>query len=197
MRLLHLLIPVLFTVQPALAQGWKDCELPRNVDRAAIDAARVIAACSAIFEDVAWALRPIGWAYVNRGTARLIGGDAQGALEDYEVALVFEPGLAVAQNNRAYALMALGRPAEALASAQAALKTDARNPNFIDTTGEMLCVNGRPEEALAMLREALALDVALVKPRQRVLKAAGTYRGPIDGDFGRGSQAALRAWVSP
>lgn len=42
---------------------------------------------------------------------------------------------------------------------------------------------------------AEALAVSTLRDIQQVLTALGHYKGPIDGDFGAKSQAALKAWV--
>jgi predicted O-linked N-acetylglucosamine transferase (SPINDLY family) len=76
-------------------------------------------------------------------------------------AVAINPGNAAVQSNRAVALLALGRAADALASSERAI---ALNPAFAEAhsnRGRALCALGEPAEGLACYERALALAPGL------------------------------------
>ena len=146
--------------------------------------------------DKAIALRPdFAAAYNNRGTLHADLGDLLPALADHERALALEPGYVAAMHNRAVDLEELGRLTQALEAYQAVRRADpAHGPSRIGIA-TVTCKLGRIKasgDARLAAIQGGALEAAAM---QRILRDEGFYRGPIDGIFGKGSRAALRAWT--
>jgi Tfp pilus assembly protein PilF len=127
--------------------------------------------------------------------AFLYKGDHQRALADYDRAIAIDPQYASAYNDRAYVRLALGDIAGALEDARLGASLDPSSAYNQDTYGDMLCRNDRIDEAMTQWARSRAAsgDMALMK--QQLLKEQGYYHGSIDGEFGQGSIAALRAWA--
>jgi ATP/maltotriose-dependent transcriptional regulator MalT/DNA-binding XRE family transcriptional regulator len=128
-----------------------------------------------VFDEVLAELQAVGDSY---GMARVLhamaqvqrcGGDLEAALATLDRACTMKRelgdvlGLASSENSRAYALMSLGRVAEARTLVERILAETADmgeqwvRGHFLDTLGLVMLVAGEVDKAQATLREALAL----------------------------------------
>ena len=128
-----------------------------------------------VFDEVLAEMQAVGDSY---GMARVLhamaqvqrcGGDLEAALATLDRACTMKRelgdvlGLASSENSRAYALMSLGRVAEARTLVERILAETADmgeqwvRGHFLDTLGLVLLVAGEVDKAQATLREALAL----------------------------------------
>jgi TolB-like protein/tRNA A-37 threonylcarbamoyl transferase component Bud32/Tfp pilus assembly protein PilF len=83
-------------------------------------------------------------------------------------AIALDPGYAVAHQLRANALVALGRPEEAVAEARRARELDPLSPSAATDVGSMLQMAGRPDEAADAYRRALVLDPGFARARRNL-----------------------------
>ncbi|MEM7210589.1 MAG: tetratricopeptide repeat protein [Pseudomonadota bacterium] len=136
---------------------------------------------------------PAGW--TNRGNAHAVLGDLFAALKDHEMALDLAPTSASAWHNKAVDLEELGRHREALEGYRKALALDpghrGSHLGLATASCKLSRVNASVKARLSMLERGL-LDA---RAFQQQLKQDGFYGGPLDGLFGKGSRAALRAWT--
>lgn len=95
------------------------------------------------------------------GVLALQTGHPAPALSYIERAIGQKPSVAIYHVNRANALLALQRPAEAEAACQEALRLKRNSAEAQQTLGHALSDLGRPEAAAAAYREALRLNPAL------------------------------------
>jgi tetratricopeptide (TPR) repeat protein len=86
----------------------------------------------------------------------------------YQEAVAADPAFAVARQNLAGILMALGREREALPHAAAAVQLDGRNPRSHFLLGAALETLGLLPEAAAAYEAAVAIDPRYEKARQRL-----------------------------
>jgi hypothetical protein len=91
------------------------------------------------------------------GVLQARAGDLEGAARLYAEAVAFDPGSAVARQNFAGILLALGRPDEALPEGAEAVRLDPSNPQAHFVHGIALALGGRLTEAAAELETAIAL----------------------------------------
>ncbi len=97
-------------------------------------------------------------AYAGLGEAFFQLGRLDLSLQAYSMVLKFDPGNPIGAQGRSRALLAMGKPAEALPDANAAV---LGNPNALGSwrnRGSDLAAMGRNEEALADFNEALRRD---------------------------------------
>lgn len=134
-------------------------------------------------------------ALMNRGNAHAVLGDMLPALADHEAATALAPDRAAAWHNLAVTLEQLGRHKDALAAYRKAIKLEPRHRGAQTGLATANCklsrIKASSEARLALVTKGLVPATEM----QEILQRAGFYRGPIDGIFGRGSRAALRAWT--
>lgn len=97
----------------------------------------------------------------DRGIAHFLKGGAAArtaALEDYNLALLADPGHAEALNNRAWSLLQAGQAIEALADANRSIEATPTNGYAYDTRGQILEALGRKEDAVRDYERALNID---------------------------------------
>ncbi len=82
----------------------------------------------------------------------------ENAIDAYEEAIRLDPKLAVAHNNKSWALNELGRYEEALKACEEAIRLDPKLAVAHDNKGFALNELGRYEEALKACEEAIRLD---------------------------------------
>ena len=111
-----------------------------------------------LFDDVIANTQKPGSAFAARGTARQMLGDLDGAVKDYEAALLIQNNVAMVHNNLAMIYAdSPGRAPKALEHAVAAYTLENGNPSVMDTLGYALLRNGRSKDALAVLTCAAEL----------------------------------------
>lgn len=136
---------------------------------------------------------PAGW--TNRGNAHATLGDLIAALADHQKAVELAPDLASTWHNRGVDYEDLGEHRKALEDYRRALTLDPRHVGshlgIATANCKLSRVNAAVKARLAMLDKGLTDPLTL----QRQLKQDGFYAGPLDGLFGKGSRAALRAWI--
>lgn len=136
---------------------------------------------------------PAAWS--NRGSAYAFLGDLLPALADHEKALELAPTSASAWHNRGVDFEELGEHRKALADYQRAIALDPDHLGSHVGLATANCKLGRIKTSakarLALIDKGLMPAIQL----QQILKNDGYYKGPLDGVFGKGSRAALRAWT--
>jgi lipoprotein NlpI len=109
------------------------------------------------------------------------GGQLDAALERYDAFIAAEPNFPPAHNNRGQLLTALGRPALALSSLEAATRLNPGYAEAFNNLGAALRDLKRLDEALASLDRAIALKPDLAE--------AHSNRGSVLFDLGRAAEA--------
>ncbi|MEM7191066.1 MAG: tetratricopeptide repeat protein [Pseudomonadota bacterium] len=134
-------------------------------------------------------------AYSNRGNAHAALGDMIPALADHSRAVEIDPKYVSAWHNRGVDHEEMGAYEKALADYRKALSLEPAHPGSLTGIATANCKLGRVT-ASAKARLA-AIEKGGIDPTafQRLLQTEGFYKGPIDGIFGKGSRAALRAWT--
>jgi tetratricopeptide (TPR) repeat protein len=134
-------------------------------------------------------------AWANRGSAHAALGDLLPALADHQKALELAPGNASSWHNRGVDFEELGQHRKALADYAKAITLDPRHVGSHVGLATANCKLGRikasAQARLALVEKGLIPALAM----QQILKDDGFYAGPLDGLFGKGSRAALRAWT--
>lgn len=134
-------------------------------------------------------------AWLNRGNAHSVLGDLHAALRDHEQALALDPQNASAWHNRGVTHEELGEHEKALSDYRKAISLDPEHRGSHVGMATANCklsrVNASSAARLALVEKGLIPAIEM----QELLQREGFYRGPIDGIFGKGSRAALRAWT--
>jgi len=121
-------------------------------------------------------------AYMNRGRARFLLGDLDGAARDWQAVLALDPSMADAHANIGMTRVQRGDAAAALECYEKALKIEPRNADVYYMMGNLRRDMGEPDAAIALYDRALELQPskaeALVNRGQ--IKHA---RGDRDGAF--------------
>jgi tetratricopeptide (TPR) repeat protein len=133
--------------------------------------------------------------YFNRGTALLELNRFQEALADADAAIALAPQESRLFAMRCLAQMGLQQNDDAAADCQQAVALSPGNTILLALHGKALARNGEQQGALETLREA-AKDPVALKVIQTDLKDTGYYGGAVDGVYGKGTDAALKAWVA-
>ncbi|WP_143149069.1 tetratricopeptide repeat protein [Hyphomicrobium sp. CS1BSMeth3] len=113
------------------------------------DNERRITGCTIIIEDPATSHLERSGALGVRGAAYWRKREFYRAIEDYDAAIKLDPHSAATLNNRAWALVRLGRPLDALADIEEALRIDPESAHSHDTRAHIRLAQGMPAEALA------------------------------------------------
>lgn len=95
--------------------------------------------------------------HLLRGMRKRADGDLDGAIAEYTQALVLDPGLIDAYNNRGNAYAAKDDHARAIADYNEALDRDASNTIALFNRGLSYQLDGNPEAALADYEQALRI----------------------------------------
>lgn len=106
----------------------------------------------------ALALAPTAATYSLRGTVHYDKGAWDKAIADYAEAIRRDPANGEAFNNRAWTYYRAGRPAEALADADVAVRLLAKEAYVWDTRAHIHAKLGNREAAVRDFRAALAID---------------------------------------
>ncbi|HYE95725.1 MAG TPA: tetratricopeptide repeat protein [Rubricoccaceae bacterium] len=126
------------------------------------------------------------------GWVRLRRGNAPGAVEALQRAVENQPRFTEARVKLAEALVAAGRPVEAVAEYEEAVRRDpVRHPEAWNNLGFLLLQRGDFTGARRALTQAIALDPRLVEARAN-LGAVALAEGQLE-DAAAQLQAALRA----
>lgn len=75
-----------------------------------------------------------------------------------------------------------------------ALRLDRNNPDALFNRANTYCEMKKTKDAVTSYLGAVLRSERISRRLQTFLQAHGDYTGPIDGDFGPGSRAALLAW---
>jgi predicted TPR repeat methyltransferase len=108
----------------------------------------------------------------HAGALQLMGvlqarrGEFDAAVDLFDRAIAAEPGLASAYNNRGNALLALHRPAKAVASYDQALALKVESAHALNNRGSALQAMMRFDDALASFARAIACDPGLAAAHQ-------------------------------
>lgn len=131
----------------------------------------------------------------NRGNVHAALGDMQRALADHSRAVELDPSYVAALHNRAVDHEEMGNHRAALADYRAVIKLDPAHAGARIGLASASCKLGRVKASAKARLEAVNGGYIDAVAMQELLKRSGFYRGPIDGIFGKGSRAALRAWT--
>lgn len=134
-------------------------------------------------------------AFSNRGNAHAALGDMLRALEDHNRAIEIDPNYVSAWHNRGVDHEELGNPHAALNDYRKVLDIDPNHRGSRIGLATAACRLGRAKSSAEARLDAIRRGHIDPATFQRLLKQAGHYRGEIDGKFGKGSRAALRAWT--
>jgi tetratricopeptide (TPR) repeat protein len=125
------------------------------------------------------------------GEALLAGDDATGALEQFDAALAIQPNFTLAVFNRARALEALGRRAEAIAALETAVELDPSHAGHT-VLADAYRDAGRVDDAIATYRAALEINpryataltnlANVLRDRGELEEAVRYYRRSLDAD---------------
>jgi tetratricopeptide (TPR) repeat protein len=115
-------------------------------------------------------------AYVDRGMARQLNGNAGAAMADYDRALALDPNLAAAHNAKAWALFEAGRLNDALAPVERALQLNPKFGEALDTRGHIREARGDLPGALSDYQAALALNPSLKESQIGSARVAAQLR---------------------
>ena len=134
-----------------------------------------IAGCTALIQSKVESRSNLAIAHNNRGITFSDKGEFDRALADYEQALALNPNLAVALNSLAWDLATMPTTAQrdgprAVELAEKALRTNNREPGFLDTLGAAYAEVGRYSDAvrsqgqaIEILREAGKTPAAVIE----------------------------------
>ncbi len=159
-------------------------------------AALALSLLAGVTSSIAWsdsgeALSPRAALLVEQGNARLSAGDANGAIDAYEAALVVQPGNSQVLVSLAEATRAQGMQGKALHFYRAALVTDPRNVKAISGEGAALAEKGALVKArrnLAQLESLCGSDCEATRvlstlldkePARRMVHAEAVKPNPI------------------
>ena len=121
-----------------------------------------IAGCTALIQSKAESRSNLAIAHNNRGITFSDKGESDRAIADYELALALNPNLAVALNSLAWDLATMPTAAQrdgprAVELAEKALKTNNREPGFLDTLGAAYAEVGRYADAVRSQGQAIEI----------------------------------------
>ncbi len=134
-------------------------------------------------------------AFSNRGNAHAALGDMVRALADHNRAIEIDPDYVAAWHNRGVDNEEMGNPRAAIEDYRKALSLDPDHRGSRIGIATANCRLGRAKTSAKARLEAITRGHIDAAEFQVILQMAGHYRGEIDGKFGRGSRAALRAWT--
>ncbi len=143
-----------------------------------------------------------GFHLLQRGDTYLAMQDYAKALADYSESLRLLPQVPWSLQRRAEVYEKMGQGDRALADLRQAQARFRSDPDVTNDLGDLLCRRGDMAAARAEWAKAESylntpvLAGRIHRQRQEMLKRTGFYSGPIDGDFGSGSQAAETAWAN-
>ncbi len=132
----------------------------------------------------------------NRGNVLAKMGDLEGAVADHTRAIELDPDYVEAYYNRGADFEELGDLEAALRDYSRALEQDPDYTLARVSRAAAHCALGQVEPAVTDQLALLEEGHFTAEQMQQYLQERGFYRGAIDGIFGRGSQGALREWVS-
>lgn len=135
-------------------------------------------------------------AHHRRGRSLMKLGNHAAALADYDRALAQDEEHVQALNSRAWTLLLMDLPEDALPDIEAAKALAPEDARIADSYAHVLAALGREAEALAAFDAALALQSPeqIAKLQDR-LREAGYDPGPSDGLAGEGTRDAVAACV--
>ena len=163
--------------------------------RAAAEPDARFALCDELIASGKLAGTPLAEAYIARGEARQLNGSYLPAISDYEKALEHHPGHPVAYLRRGQALDLMGRSARALEDLDYALLLQPGYPDALRSRAIVYCRLGRFEESVADRLVLIEDGLWPAEDAQQWLAGLGYYDGPVDGNFGPASEAALLTWT--
>ncbi|KAG2433668.1 hypothetical protein HXX76_008039 [Chlamydomonas incerta] len=118
------------------------------------------------------------------GNAAVKRGDWSGAVDRYSAALGLEPGMTAAANNRALALLRLGRHGEAEADCGKVLEAEPRNVKALLRRATCRVALGRRAEAVADLQAVLELEPHNKDAQAELTKLAPPPPPPVPAEAG-------------
>ena len=131
----------------------------------------------------------------NRGNARAALGDMIPALADHSRVVELDPKNASAWHNRGADHEDMGQYKNALADYNQAIALDPAHVGAHIGRATANCKMGRVKTSAQARLDAVSKGLIDATELQVQLQKEGFYRGKIDGVFGKGSRAALRAWT--
>lgn len=134
-------------------------------------------------------------AWSNRGSLHATLGDLHAALADHEKALELAPANASAWHNRGVDHEELGQHSKALQDYRKAIELDPGHRGSHIGLATAACKLGRIKASVAARLALIDKGLITAVEMQQILQQDGFYKGPLDGLFGKGSRAALRAWT--
>ncbi|MEM1161016.1 MAG: tetratricopeptide repeat protein [Pseudomonadota bacterium] len=134
-------------------------------------------------------------AHLYRCQAYDILGQYAEALADCQEAGRLNPSDNSVHNSISIIYQNLGRHDQAIAASSRAISGNDSVAGYFNTRSNAHCKAGNINAS--MNDRMLAMNKGLYTPQriQEILKNKGYYNGPLDGNFGGGSRAALESWT--
>jgi len=133
--------------------------------------------------------------YYNRGNLNARMGNIEAAIDDHSQAVELAPDYVEAWFNLAKDHEDDGDLEAAVEAYGRALEVDPSFTAALTSRAAALCELGRVEASIADRLQLLNTGFFSARDLQQFLKERGYYSAALDGIFGRGSRAALRAWT--
>jgi len=134
--------------------------------------------------------------YNNRGNLHFRMGNLESAIADHAQAVEIRPDYLEAWSNLGADYRAAGDLEDSVSALGQALEIDPDNIPALTDRAAALCELGEVEASVEDRLRLLELGRFSEEELQVFLQERGFYDGAIDGIFGRGSRAALRAWTA-
>ena len=117
------------------------------------------------------------------------------ALADCQEAVRLNPDDNSTHNSISIIYQNMGRHEQAVDAATRAIQGNDKIAGYFNTRANAHCMVGNIDES--MNDRMVAMNKGLYTPKriQEILAGKGFYKGPLDGNFGQGSRAALRDWT--
>ena len=159
------------------------------------DADQMIAACTEVIASDQATPKDLVDAYLYRCQAYDRKGEPNLGLADCLQSRRMDESNTSVHNSLSILYQNLGRFEEGVASAQQAVSLAPDDATARNTLSNATCRAGLVDLSVESRLEAMRLGRFDAGGLQTALKNRGYYSGPVDGKFGSGSQAALRAWT--
>jgi len=174
---------------PASAQGgYGDCANRTDLQRQ-------IEACTTMINQPDLPMTRKAGAYLYRCQAKDMAGDPAGALPDCLESEKLRSDDPSTYNSLNIVYLRLKRPADALAASNNAIRLAPNDGGYVNGRANAYCMMGNAEASYNDRLQALSMGRFTPDGLQRALQARGYYNGPIDGNFGDASKAALKRWT--
>ena len=167
LRIVTLLIAIIFSAAPAIADKFDDCRQPRNVDKR-------IKACTEIIETMK-SETALATAYARRARGHRDKGHLDQAIADFDRAIEIQPDNQIYLHDRGTVHNDKGQHEKAIADFNRSIENNSKYVNAYLGRAKAHEALGNVEAAIADYRKAIANDPKHMKGRAQ-LKRLGAGR---------------------